>query len=106
MSPQSGYPRANQDLSVCYGEGGGTSCFNDDRVIGLHNLVTERAVIGQYDLIVERERYHSRNLVTERARRSLLTPEQTRSVLPTVIKLGSPGTNQDFVCLLWGGAEK
>ena len=64
--PQSGYPRANQDLSVCYGESGGTSCFNDDRVIGLRNLVTEREVIGQYDLIVERERYHSRNLVTER----------------------------------------
>ena len=105
MSPQSGYPRANQDLSVCFQigvpianqdyvcllwgeaevrvalyplgtqnkrlynclfwESEGTSCFNDDRVIGLRNLVTERVVIGQYDLIVERERYHSRNLVTE-----------------------------------------
>ena len=61
--------------------------------ISLCDHITERDVIGL------------RNLVTERARRSLLTPEQTRSVLPTVIKLGSPGTNQDFVCLLWGGAE-
>ena len=33
-------------MSVCYGEkeSGGTSCFNDDRVIGLRNLVTERDV--------------------------------------------------------------
>jgi hypothetical protein len=50
------------------GRSGGTSCFNDDVVIGLRNLVTERGVIGQYELIVERERYHSRNLVTERAK--------------------------------------
>jgi hypothetical protein len=26
------------------GESGGTSCFNDDKVIGLRNLVTERDV--------------------------------------------------------------
>mgnify|MGYP003434627023 CR=1 FL=1 len=42
---KNGAPRANQDLSVCFGEkeSGGTSCFNDDAVIGLRNLVTERA---------------------------------------------------------------
>ena len=37
------------------GRSGGTSCFNDDKVIGLRNLVTERDVIGQCDLIVERD---------------------------------------------------
>jgi hypothetical protein len=31
-------------MSVCFWESGGTSCFNDDRVIGLRNLVTERDV--------------------------------------------------------------
>ena len=54
---KNGVSKVNQDLSVCFGEkeSGGTSCFNDDKVIGLRNLVTERAVIGQYDLIVERD---------------------------------------------------
>ena len=31
-------------MSVCFWESGGTSCFNDDKVIGLRNLVTERDV--------------------------------------------------------------
>ena len=59
LRKKNGYPKVNQD-SVCLlsnrgpqskprfylfamGESGGTSCFNDDRVIGLRNLVTERA---------------------------------------------------------------
>jgi hypothetical protein len=45
---------------------GGTSCFNDDVVIGLRNLVTERGVIGQCGLIVERD-------VTEREFKILYT---------------------------------
>ena len=32
--------------SVYFWESGGTSCFNDDRVIGPRNLVTERASRG------------------------------------------------------------
>ena len=54
---KNGVSKVNQDLSVCFGEkeSGGTSCFNDDRVIGLRNLVTERVVIGLCDLIVERD---------------------------------------------------
>ena len=44
-------PKIN-DFNCLFWESGGTSCFNDDRVIGLRNLVTERdvterVVIGQ-----------------------------------------------------------
>ena len=42
-----GPQKANQDLSVCYGESGDISRPNDD------------VVIGQCDLIVERERAYS-----------------------------------------------
>ena len=43
---KNGVSKVNQDLSVCFGEkeSGGTSCFNDDKIIGLRNLVTERDV--------------------------------------------------------------
>ena len=41
-------------MSVCFWESGGTSCFNDDKVIGLRNLVTERGVIGPCNLVTER----------------------------------------------------
>ena len=44
-----------QNKHCLFWESGGTSCFNDDKVIGLRNLVTERDVIGQCDLIVERD---------------------------------------------------
>ena len=61
-------PGANQDF-VCllWGKAEVRVAFND-RADRYHsrNLVTERAVIGLYDLIVERARYHSCNLVTER----------------------------------------
>ena len=50
-SPQ----KQTKTMSVCFWESGGTSCPNDDRVIGPCNLVTEREVIGQCDLIVERD---------------------------------------------------
>ena len=42
---QIGVPGANQDfICLLWGISGGTSCFNDDSVIGLRNLVTERDV--------------------------------------------------------------
>ena len=49
-----GPQKQTKTLSVCFWESGGTSCPNDDRVIGPCNLVTEREVIGPCDLIVER----------------------------------------------------
>ena len=53
---QIGVPRANQDfICLLWGISGGTSCFNDDRVIGLRNLVTERVVIGLCDHVTERD---------------------------------------------------
>jgi hypothetical protein len=45
-----GPPKANQDLSVCYGESGDISRPNDDVVIGQCDLIVERdADVRRYD---------------------------------------------------------
>ena len=102
-----GAPRANQDLSVCYGEkrryelpnlgtqnkrfnclfweSGNISRPNDDAVIGQCDLIVERDVIGQCNLVTERD---------ATGELALLGGE-----------CGVPRANQDFICLLWGKAE-
>ena len=72
---KNGVSKVNQDLSVCFGEkeSGGASCFNDDRVIGLRNLVTERAVIGLRNLVTERAVIGQYDLIVERAKTLLLS---------------------------------
>ena len=42
---ETGPQKQTKTVSVCFWESGGTSCFNDDKVIGLRNLVTERDII-------------------------------------------------------------
>ena len=95
-SSKSGNPRANQDLSVCYGESGGTSCFNDDRVIGLRNLVTERVVIGLCDHVTERG---ASSKLSACAHQLPITNYQLPITTPPI---GYPKVNQDFICLLLG----
>ena len=64
---KNGVSKVNQDLSVCFGEkeSGGTSCFNDDRVIGLRNLVTERGASSKLLIsplgrtIIRRANFHN-----------------------------------------------
>ena len=42
--PLSGYPKVNQDLSVCFWGSGDISRPNDDEVIGQCDLIVERDV--------------------------------------------------------------
>ena len=49
-----GPQKQTKTMSVCFWESGGTSCPNDDEVIGPCDLIVEREVIGPCDLIVER----------------------------------------------------
>ena len=58
------------------GRSGGTSCPNDDRVIGPCNLVTERELRA---LLIQNSKFLIQNYLH-----------------------GVSGANQDFVCLLWG----
>ena len=78
--PQSGYPKVNQDLSVCFWGSGDVSRPNDDEVIGQCDLIVERASRA---ISFAQSRYRTRG------RRGLSPPR----------------ANQDFICLLWGEAE-